>query len=387
MNDLHHRLAQAAADEGVPLRTDLPDLLRRARADRRRHQIRVSLAVAATTAVVLVGGGSAFQALAPVDGTSPAPAQAPSMTTAAEPQEDQWVLPVDDYRITTTFGVERSYYSSGYHTGLDFATGYGEPIKAVAGGEVTEIGYDGPYGNKTVITLADGTELWFSQQSAFAVEMGDQVKAGDVIGYVGSTGRSYGAHLHLEVRPRGGDPVDPADALAQHGVDVIAQAPADPPPTQERADPPATASASPASPSSADIDEWVRPVAGCRITERFGTKKPYSSGFHIGLDFRCRYGKPIRAITAGRITDVGYHGAYGNRTVLTLADGTELWFAHQSAFKVKKGDQVKAGEVIGYVGSTGNSVKPHLHLEVRPGGGDPVDPAKVLAEHGVDLNG
>jgi murein DD-endopeptidase MepM/ murein hydrolase activator NlpD len=140
--------------------------------------------------------------------------------TAAELAKNQWVLPVDGYRLTTTFGAAKSYYSSGYHTGLDFACAYGTPIKAVANGVITEAGYDGAYGNKIVLTLEDGTELWFAHQSSFAVGVGEEVRAGDVIGYVGSTGRSYGAHLHLEVRPGGGDPVDPAGALAQNGVDV-----------------------------------------------------------------------------------------------------------------------------------------------------------------------
>ncbi|NYG55081.1 peptidoglycan DD-metalloendopeptidase family protein [Nocardioides perillae] len=131
---------------------------------------------------------------------------------------NQWVLPLDSYRLTNTFGMAAGYYSSGYHTGLDFAAPSGTPIKAVANGTITETGYDGAYGNKTVLTLEDGTELWFCHQTAFAASVGQTVRAGEVIGYVGSTGNSFGPHLHLEVRPGAGDPVDPFQALAVNGV-------------------------------------------------------------------------------------------------------------------------------------------------------------------------
>ena len=80
---------------------------------------------------------------------------------------------------------------------------------------------------------------------------------------------------------------------------------------------------------------------------------------------------------------MGYDGSYGNKTVITLDDGTELWFCHQSAFAVEDGDVVRAGEVIGYVGSTGNTTGSHLHLEVRPGAGDPVDPYAAMLVHGL----
>ncbi|WP_447645593.1 M23 family metallopeptidase [Nocardioides zeae] len=129
-----------------------------------------------------------------------------------------WVLPVASYRLTNRFGQAESYYASGYHTGLDFAAPSGTTIKAVAGGRVTEAGYAGSYGNKTVITLEDGTEMWYAHQSSIAVSVGDTVAAGDVIGYVGTTGNSTGPHLHLEVRPGAGDPVDPYAALQQNGV-------------------------------------------------------------------------------------------------------------------------------------------------------------------------
>ncbi|GAB2886087.1 hypothetical protein GCM10027026_42310 [Myroides odoratimimus subsp. xuanwuensis] len=137
---------------------------------------------------------------------------------AAKIALNQWVMPVDGYRLTNRFGDARSYYSSGYHTGLDFAAPSGTPIKAVANGVVTEVGYDGSYGNKTVLTLEDGTELWFCHQTSYDVSVGDVVRAGEVIGYVGSTGNSTGPHLHLEVRPGAGDPVDPYPALQAHGL-------------------------------------------------------------------------------------------------------------------------------------------------------------------------
>ncbi|WP_372728902.1 M23 family metallopeptidase [Nocardioides sp.] len=129
---------------------------------------------------------------------------------------NQWVLPISGYRLTATFG-EYGLWSS-YHTGLDFAAPSGTPLVAIANGVITSAGYDGAYGNKTVLTLEDGTELWYAHQTSFAVSVGQQVRAGDLIGYVGSTGNVTGPHLHLEVRPGGGDPVNPYTALAYHGI-------------------------------------------------------------------------------------------------------------------------------------------------------------------------
>jgi murein DD-endopeptidase MepM/ murein hydrolase activator NlpD len=129
---------------------------------------------------------------------------------------NRWTLPVQGYHLTATFG-EYGLWSS-YHTGLDFAADPGTPIHAVANGVVTSAGYDGAYGNKTVVTLDDGTEIWFCHQTTINVSVGDEVHSGDMIGTVGSTGHVTGPHLHLEVRPGAGDPVDPYAALVAHGV-------------------------------------------------------------------------------------------------------------------------------------------------------------------------
>jgi murein DD-endopeptidase MepM/ murein hydrolase activator NlpD len=130
-----------------------------------------------------------------------------------------WVLPVDAgaYHLTAGFGDCSGLWSH-CHTGLDFAGPTGTPIHAVAGGVVTSTGYEGAYGNQTIVTLDDGTEIWYCHQNAYAVSVGDTVVAGQVIGYIGSTGNTTGPHLHLEVRPGGGDPVDPFGALVANGV-------------------------------------------------------------------------------------------------------------------------------------------------------------------------
>ena len=129
---------------------------------------------------------------------------------------NQWVLPVSPSVTTAEFGDYGLWAS--YHTGLDFNGSEGQPIMAVANGVVTSVGYDGSYGNKTVVTLDDGTEIWYCHQSSFGVSDGDTVRAGEVIGAVGSTGNVTGSHLHLEVRPGGGDPVDPYEAFVVHGL-------------------------------------------------------------------------------------------------------------------------------------------------------------------------
>ncbi len=128
-----------------------------------------------------------------------------------------WVLPLESYEISAGFGAS-SYLWSNLHTGQDLSAPSGTPIRSVANGVVTEVGYDGSYGNKTVVTLEDGTEIWYCHQTSFLVDSGDVVRGGDTIGTVGSTGNSTGPHLHIEVRPGGGDPVDPAGAFLEHGL-------------------------------------------------------------------------------------------------------------------------------------------------------------------------
>lgn len=109
-------------------------------------------------------------------------------------------------------------WSSGFHTGLDFAAAEGTPIRAVKAGTVTAVIWHSAYGNLTKIDHGD-VESWYAHQSTTAVRPGQKVNAGQEIGKVGNTGNSFGAHLHLEIR-RGGSPIDPDAWLAANGVQL-----------------------------------------------------------------------------------------------------------------------------------------------------------------------
>lgn len=122
---------------------------------------------------------------------------------------------------------------------------------------------------------------------------------------------------------------------------------------------------------------WVLPVSGARLSASFGEGGGLWENRHTGQDFAAPTGTPVRAVGAGVIVSAGYDGAYGRRIVIRHNDGTETWYCHMSSF-VRTSGTVSAGTVIGRVGSTGNVTGPHLHLEVRPGGGDPVNPMAWL---------
>lgn len=130
----------------------------------------------------------------------------------------QYTLPTSSYTLTSRFGDAGSMWSSGYHTGLDFAAPTGTLIKAIHSGTITEAGWAGAYGYRTILTLDDGTQLWFCHQSSINVSVGQKVSTGDIIGRVGATGNVTGPHVHLEVHPNGGAAIDPMAWLQGKGL-------------------------------------------------------------------------------------------------------------------------------------------------------------------------
>ena len=117
--------------------------------------------------------------------------------------------PVAYTRISSPFGyrVHPVLHTVHMHTGIDYAAPTGTPIKAAADGEVIFKGWKGGYGNTVMIRHANGVETLYGHMSAFSPADG-RVRAGEVIGFVGTTGRSTGPHLHYEARVNG-QPVNP----------------------------------------------------------------------------------------------------------------------------------------------------------------------------------
>lgn len=141
-------------------------------------------------------------------------------TYAKELASDEWVLPTSNYRISVWFGEAGSYWSSGYHTGIDFATGYGTPVVAVTNAIVVQTGWDGAYGNQVRLQLENGDQVWYNHLSAIEVTVGQPVVKGQPVGRVGDTGNSFGYHLHLEYRLASDlhSGVDPLPVLVEHGL-------------------------------------------------------------------------------------------------------------------------------------------------------------------------
>jgi len=120
-------------------------------------------------------------------------------------------------RIVSGFGMRRiPYASSGYqfHNGVDIVGSHGAAIWATADGKVTYTGYRGSLGNLVIVDHGYGYETYYAHLAGFAVESGKEVKRGQTIGYMGSTGRTTGTHLHYEVHYEG-SPVNPVNYMKQ----------------------------------------------------------------------------------------------------------------------------------------------------------------------------
>jgi hypothetical protein len=126
---------------------------------------------------------------------------------------------------------------------------------------------------------------------------------------------------------------------------------------------------------------YRKPVIGeVEFTSGFGVRSDPFLGrpaMHTGLDFRAGTGDPVRATANGKVVASGWVGGYGRLVEIDHGNGLSTRYGHLSEIKVKVGDQIRIGQVIGEVGSTGRSTGPHLHYETRIDG-EAVDPQKFL---------
>ena len=298
---------------------------------------------------------------------TPAPTSVPAVAAAALPTLDnaanspRFICPVK-YKYISRFATNG-------HRGDDLCAAEGTEIYAAADGVVLAAQEHYSWGNFVEIdhgTDADGLR-WatlYAHMQSCAVQVGQTVTAGQVIGYVGSTGNATGNACHFEMYVNG-TLVEPRYFTAYDGSDAAEL-------TQEKAD--------------EILAEAVRRAASDQVTAADGAAlsgvdlftlpvapPPQVSGYdpengHPGIDFAAEEGAEIYAVAGGIVTTAGYDVEKGNYVVLDHGGGLETEYQHMKSLLVSAGQSVVQGQVLGYVGSTGNSTGPHLHFEARQDG-------------------
>ena len=298
---------------------------------------------------------------------APAPTSVPAVAAAALPTLDnaanspRFICPVK-YKYISRFATNG-------HRGDDLCAAEGTEIYAAADGVVLAAQEHYSWGNFVEIDHgADANGLrWstlYAHMQSCAVQVGQTVTAGQVLGYVGSTGNATGNACHFEMQVNG-TLVEPRYFTAYGGSDAAEL-------TQEKAD--------------EILAEAVRRAASDQVTAADGAAlsgvdlftlpvapPPQVSGYdpengHPGIDFAAEEGAEVYAVAGGIVTAADYDVEKGNYVVLDHGGGLETEYQHMKSLLVSAGQSVVQGQVLGYVGSTGNSTGPHLHFEARQDG-------------------
>lgn len=298
---------------------------------------------------------------------TPAPTSVPAVAAAALPTLDdaanspRFICPVK-YKYISRFATNG-------HRGDDLCAAEGTEIYAAADGVVLAAQEHYSWGNFVEIdhgTDADGLR-WvtlYAHMQSCAVQVGQTVTAGQVIGYVGSTGYVTGNACHFEMQVNG-TLVEPRYFTAYGGSDAAEL-------TQEKADEILAEAVRRAASDQVTADDGAA-LSGVDLFTLPVAPPPQVSGYdpengHPGIDFAAEEGAEIYAVAGGIVTTAGYDVEKGNYVVLDHGGGLETEYQHMKSLLVSAGQSVVQGQVLGYVGSTGNSTGPHLHFEARQDG-------------------
>lgn len=282
--------------------------------------------------------------------------------------------------VIGSFNPPENKWESG-HRGVDLAADVGDSVLAAADGTVT---FASTLADRGVVVVTHGSLRTTYEPVSAAVSVGQQVTIGQSLGQLESGDHCSVPCLHWGLRQGEAylDPlslVGPAKVrlLAGEEVQLAEQRSED---RIEQAKSAALTSTEQFSTTAAHPGPGgvVRPVAG-QITSGFGMRfHPVLQVWklHDGTDFGAACGSPIRSPLDGVVTSAYFNAGYGNRLMVNHGTVT-TGFNHASSYLVSPGDQVSAGQVIGYVGTTGYSTGCHLHLMVWVGG-QLTDPASWL---------
>ena len=295
----------------------------------------------------------------------PAPTSVPAVAAAALPTLDnaanspRFICPVK-YKYISRFATNG-------HRGDDLCAAEGTEIYAAADGVVLAAQEHYSWGNFVEIDHGTGTDglRWvtlYAHMKSCAVQVGQTVTAGQVIGYVGHTGYTTGNACHFEMHVNG-TLVEPRYFTAYDGSDAAEL-------TQEKADEILAEAVRNASSDQVTAADGAAALSGVELFTLPVAPPPQVSGYdpengHPGIDFAAEEGAEIYAVAGGIVTAADYDAEKGNYVVLDHGGGLETEYQHLKSLLVSAGQAVVQGQVLGYVGSTGNSTGPHLHFEAR----------------------
>ena len=299
----------------------------------------------------------------------PAPTSVPAVAAAALPTLDdaanspRFICPVK-YKYISRFATEYS------HRGDDLCAAEGTEIYAAADGVVLAAQEHYSWGNFVEIdhgTDADGLR-WvtlYAHMQSCAVQVGQTVTAGQVIGYLGHTGNVTGNACHFEMMANG-VLTEPRYFTAYTGSDAAEL-------TQEKADEILAEAVRRAASDQTTAVDGAAALSGVDLFTLPVAPPPQVSGYapesgHSGIDFAAEEGAEVYAVAGGIVTAADYDVEKGNYVVLDHGGGLETEYQHMKSLLVSAGQSVVQGQVLGYVGSTGNSTGPHLHFEARQDG-------------------
>ena len=300
----------------------------------------------------------------------PAETPAPVVQTSALPtlsdaaNSPRFLCPVD-YKYISRFRSDEDG-----HRGDDLCADEGTEIYAAADGVVLAAQEHYSWGNFVEIdhgTDADGLR-WvtlYAHMKSCAVQVGQTVTAGQVIGYLGHTGNTTGNACHFEMQVNG-VLTEPRYFTAYTGSDAAEL-------TQEKADEILAEAVRRAASDQTTAVDGAAALSGVDLFTLPVAPPPQVSGYapesgHSGIDFAAEEGAEVYAVAGGIVTAADYDVEKGNYVVLDHGGGLETEYQHMKSLLVSAGQSVVQGQVLGYVGSTGNSTGPHLHFEARQDG-------------------
>ena len=296
---------------------------------------------------------------------TPAPAVQPSAlpTLSDAANSPRFVCPVK-YKYISRFATENS------HRGDDLCAAEGTEIYAAADGVVLAAQEHYSWGNFVEIDHGTDTDglRWvtlYAHMKSCAVQVGQTVTAGQVIGYLGHTGNTTGNACHFEMQVNG-VLTEPRYFTAYTGSDAAEL-------TQEKADEILAEAVRRAASDQTTAVDGAAALSGVDLFTLPVAPPPQVSGYdpengHPGIDFAAEEGAEIYAVAGGIVTAADYDVEKGNYVVLDHGGGLETEYQHMKSLLVSAGQSVVQGQVLGYVGSTGNSTGPHLHFEARQDG-------------------